>query len=80
MLAKGRTAIEGLARDERDGRPLPGWAVITFMIDRKERLVWLSTIASVFSEKSPVSSLSTVDLPSFVLNANCSRDMRSRAI
>src|ERR1700751_70437 len=31
------------------------------------------------SENSPISSLSTVDFPSLVLKANCSRDIRSRA-
>jgi hypothetical protein len=48
-------------------------------ICRNGRLVWPSTIASVRSEKSLVRSLSTVDLPSFVLKANCSREIRSRA-
>ena len=60
------------ARDRRSVRP--------WIIARRDSLVWLSTIDRVLSEKSPVSSLSTVDLPSLVLKANCSRDMRSRAM
>jgi hypothetical protein len=46
---------------------------------RSDSFVNPSTIASVRSEKSPISSLSTVDLPSLVRNANSSREMRSRA-
>ena len=83
MFVKGRTASEGrssaLAPAAAGGAGSASPVAGLSSISRSLRPVWLSTIASVRSEKSPVRSLSTVDLPSFVLKANCSREMRSRA-
>ena len=83
-------AAEVGERQDRDGRPVRRrsagraapraarcGALAGGRSQRKLRVV--STIASVLSENRPVSSLSTVDLPSLVLKANCSREIRSRA-
>ena len=83
MFVKGRTASEGrssaLAPAAAGGAGPASPVAGLSSISRSLRPVWLSTIASVRSEKSPMRSFSTVDLPSFVLKANCSREMRSRA-
>ena len=79
MFVNGSTAIEGRS-DALAGSVALSVAAALSSIARNESPVWPSMIASVRSENIPISSLSTVDLPSLVRKANCSREIRSRAM
>ena len=73
--------MDGLSGGVSAGRAAPAMGSLWVLAggDRSASCVCVSTIASVLSEKRPVRSLSIVDLPSLVLKANCSREIRSRA-
>ena len=80
-VGEGQDGDRGLVERLRAGRPRarprpPARGGVVEHRRAARAPVWLSTIARVRSEKRPISSLSTVDLPSLVLKANCSREIR----